>query len=505
MEGYKKWTRPVHNWRNTTIVHIEIVIFAILGIEEKSQVLKTYLWFKESWVDEFLTWDPTKFDNVTQISIPRQLIWGPDIVVMEFVETAMALDIPYVYVDYRGIVKNKEPLVISTACSLNIYYFPFDIQKCSISFTSWLHKIEDVNVDLVEKKSELKQFKSKYMSDGEWDLINVSSSYKLIKDYRTTYGKIEYIIVMKRRALFYTVSLIIPSLFIMVMDVAGFYLPPESGERISFKITLLLGYSVFLMMVSDTLPATGTPLIGIYYVMCMGLLMISLIESIFIVRMVHQHNVHAEVPKWLKHLVLEKCISVLGIQNKMFEELRNNPSYKPQEKETDGIGEIRNLNSICPRESPMLKDVTLPVAENYRLLSKILEEIVSIREHVKNNDDVITKEWLQVAYILDMFIFRVYLFVMITFELVLVAVWSIRERRFKPLAFREINFKEVGVDTVREEAMTRKEQYDEDVDLRDNKRCITVFKCKYNEKTHLLDVTDSKVREVLEDVIVREA
>lgn len=48
----------------------------------------------------------------------------------------------------------------------------------------------------------------------------------------------------------------------MVMDVAGFYLPPESGERISFKITLLLGYSVFLIMVSETLPATGTPLIG---------------------------------------------------------------------------------------------------------------------------------------------------------------------------------------------------------------------------------------------------
>lgn len=50
----------------------------------------------------------------------------------------------------------------------------------------------------------------------------------------------------------------------MVMDIVGFYLPPDSGERVSFKITLLLGYSVFLIIVSDTLPATaiGTPLIG---------------------------------------------------------------------------------------------------------------------------------------------------------------------------------------------------------------------------------------------------
>lgn len=71
-------------------------------------------------------------------------------------------------------------------------------------------------------------------------------------------------VVIRRRPLFYTVSLLLPSIFLMVMDIVGFYLPPHSGERVSFKITLLLGYSVFLIIVSDTLPATavGTPLIG---------------------------------------------------------------------------------------------------------------------------------------------------------------------------------------------------------------------------------------------------
>lgn len=70
--------------------------------------------------------------------------------------------------------------------------------------------------------------------------------------------------VIRRRPLFYTVNLLLPSVFLMVMDIVGFFLPPDSGERVSFKITLLLGYSVFLIIVSDTLPATaiGTPLIG---------------------------------------------------------------------------------------------------------------------------------------------------------------------------------------------------------------------------------------------------
>lgn len=71
-------------------------------------------------------------------------------------------------------------------------------------------------------------------------------------------------VVIRRRPLFYAVSLLLPSIFLMVVDIVGFYLPPDSGERVSFKITLLLGYSVFLIIVSDTLPATaiGTPLIG---------------------------------------------------------------------------------------------------------------------------------------------------------------------------------------------------------------------------------------------------
>lgn len=76
-------------------------------------------------------------------------------------------------------------------------------------------------------------------------------------------------VVIRRRPLFYTVNLLLPSIFLMVMDIVGFYLPPDSGERVSFKITLLLGYSVFLIIVSDTLPATaiGTPLIGKHYLL----------------------------------------------------------------------------------------------------------------------------------------------------------------------------------------------------------------------------------------------
>lgn len=53
-----------------------------------------------------------------------------------------------------------------------------------------------------------------------------------------------------------------PSSFLMVIDALSFFLPVESESRAPFKITLLLGYNVFLLLMNDLLPDTGTPLIS---------------------------------------------------------------------------------------------------------------------------------------------------------------------------------------------------------------------------------------------------
>ncbi|XP_066465452.1 5-hydroxytryptamine receptor 3A-like [Eleutherodactylus coqui] len=139
LNGYKKSMRPVYDWRKTTIVQIDMVVYAILGVSEKDQLLKSYMWLKQSWKDEFLTWDPKDYDNVKKITIPGQLIWIPDIIVLEFVEATRSPETPYVYVHNTGRVVNPKPLLITTTCRLNIFYFPFDTQRCSVSFTSWLH------------------------------------------------------------------------------------------------------------------------------------------------------------------------------------------------------------------------------------------------------------------------------------------------------------------------------------------------------------------------------
>lgn len=55
------------------------------------------------------------------------------------VDVGKSPDIPYVYVLHQGEVQNLKPIQVVTACSLDIYNFPFDVQNCSLTFTSWLH------------------------------------------------------------------------------------------------------------------------------------------------------------------------------------------------------------------------------------------------------------------------------------------------------------------------------------------------------------------------------
>ncbi|XP_030010368.1 5-hydroxytryptamine receptor 3A [Sphaeramia orbicularis] len=440
--GYKKGVRPVKDWRTSTTVSIDLMVYSILSVDEKNQVLTTYVWYRQSWTDEFLVWDPEDFDEVKQVSLPTANVWVPDILINEFVDVGKSPDIPYVYVRYNGMVRNYKPLQVVTACTLNIYNFPFDVQKCSLTFQSWLHTINDINITLMRSPEELREDKSVFMNQGEWELLHILSKYKSFSvDNDDYYAEMKFHVVIRRRPLFYTVNLLLPSIFLMVMDIVGFYLPPDSGERVSFKITLLLGYSVFLIIVSDTLPATaiGTPLIGVYFVVCMALLVISLTETVLIVRLVHKQDLQPPVPRWVKHLILERapvlfCIhqkhrlcSTLSSQASDLEHCKEN-NYGSAQCTLHHTTEIRRLSH--PERNGGLLGLGLPPSREPPtppVMDNILQEVTAIRHFLEKRDRCreVAKEWLQVGYVLDVLLFRVYLVSMVAYSITLGTLWSV--------------------------------------------------------------------------------
>ncbi|XP_068096899.1 5-hydroxytryptamine receptor 3A-like isoform X2 [Hyperolius riggenbachi] len=419
MDGYNKGVRPVQNWNQATNVTIHITIFAILGVDEKNQALTTYIWCAQSWIDEFLTWDLMKFENVTKISIPTQWVWVPDITIVECLSMQKSDEISYVHVYDDGRVVINEPVHIVTACKLNIYYFPFDVQNCSLTFTSWGDPVNDINVHFWKNEHVMEALPFYYDTDGEWDLVKVIHSHRefvVMDDKR--FSQARFFIVMKRRTMFYTVNVILPSIFLMILDIVGFYLPPESGERVSFKITLLLGYSVFLSYASDQLPATGTPLIGVYFIICMLMMVISIMESILMVRIVHNQNLHPAVSKWLKKLVFGKMSLLVCLKDWVHR-------VAPREDSSEQTESITEKLAFSDKDDIDDDYKQLPMARLLELLLSIQNEVVSIQKHLKKQDnDSIIMEWLQIGYIVDKFLFRVYLVVMLVYAAVLATIWA---------------------------------------------------------------------------------
>ena len=58
----------------------------------------------------------------------------------------------------------------------------------------------------------------------------------------------------------YAMNFILPLLYFLVLDVASFFINEARGEKLGFKVTLLLSISVLLLILQDMLPSTSAQL-----------------------------------------------------------------------------------------------------------------------------------------------------------------------------------------------------------------------------------------------------
>jgi len=69
---------------------------------------------------------------------------------------------------------------------------------------------------------------------------------------------------MNRRYTFYLMNIIVPCSLLSVLILMVFLVPPEAGEKISVGISVLLAFTVFLLMLADSVPRTSLdiPILG---------------------------------------------------------------------------------------------------------------------------------------------------------------------------------------------------------------------------------------------------
>ncbi|XP_033932756.2 neuronal acetylcholine receptor subunit alpha-3 [Pseudochaenichthys georgianus] len=290
--NYNQYIRPVENVTDAVVVQFEVSMSQLVKVDEINQIMETNLWLRHIWNDYKLRWLPEDFGGVEFIRVPSNKIWKPDIVLYNnAVGDFQVDDKTKALLRFNGDVTWIPPAIFKSSCKIDVTYFPFDYQNCTMKFGSWTYDKAKIDLVLIGSTINLKDF----WESGEWTIID-APGYKHDIKYNcceAIYTDITYSLYIRRLPLFYTVNMIIPCLLISLLTVLVFYLPSDCGEKITLCISVLLSLTVFLLVITETIPSTSLviPLIGEYLLFTMIFVTLSIVITVFVL------NVHYRTPK----------------------------------------------------------------------------------------------------------------------------------------------------------------------------------------------------------------
>ncbi|KAL9968570.1 hypothetical protein ACROYT_G020678 [Oculina patagonica] len=361
---YNPELRPVVNKSDTVTVKLGVSLHQIINVDEKNQLMQVSLWIRQAWFNPFLIWNPSDYDGVNQININAKDVWIPDIYLYNNADADQngALDRFKTKIVLSSNGRNMwlGPVLFTFSCKISVDFFPFDEQLCSMKFGSWTYDGYRVDVQMEEKEGDIKKF----VTNGEWDLIGLPAQRNEIIYVccPEPYPDVTYTVHIRRRTTYYYINLIIPCALITSLTLLSFFLPPDSGERITLVITNLLAMTVFMLIVAEIMPATSEviPLISIYYTGIMFEVALSLVATCMVLKCYYHNPSVSEMPTWVRTIVLDKLAKIVRV--KVPPGLINVIEKHVQDQE-EALEEIQHerRNSILPQ----------PITRRERCLSSL--------------------------------------------------------------------------------------------------------------------------------------
>ncbi|NWH41613.1 ACH10 protein, partial [Chloropsis hardwickii] len=315
--NYSSALRPVEDTDRALNVTLKVTLAQIIDMDERNQVLTSYLWVRQTWLDAHLTWDKDEYGGIDSIRIPSSLVWRPDIILYNNADERFGGSMETnVVLRSDGHITWDSPAITKSSCKVDVSYFPFDGQQCRLTFGSWTYNGNQIDLRNQLDSGDLTDF----VENVEWEVLGMPATRNVI-----TYGccsepypDVTYTLLLRRRASFYIFNLLLPCIMVSFLAPLGFYLPADSGEKVSLGVTVLLALTVFQLLVAESMPPSeSVPLIGKYYIATMTMITASTALTIFIMNVHHCGPGARPVPPWARRLILHHmarlcCVYEMG-------------------------------------------------------------------------------------------------------------------------------------------------------------------------------------------------
>jgi hypothetical protein len=328
-------------------VDVSVLVKAINNFNEIEGVLKVVCGIPLSWRDELIRWNPSDYGLTVKAQLPFLKVWTPSLFLLNSATNfqvklggEISQSVSY-FLD--GSAWFTTAVITSTTCSPNAKYYPFDLHHCRLVFTS-LVSPKDVNLYTGEHISTYT-----FETNSIWEL-------------ESTYGKndssqgisiVEVHIRIRRRPTFLLINIFAPILFLAFANLLVFVIPIDSGERVSFAVTILLSFAVFLTLVMDKMPQTSlsVSLFSVYLILTMTYSFLIMLTLVFILSLYFSE---ASEPKGLLFSLFTQKKLRKSASNKLHpicEESNDNvnPSKAAKDQVCTSSGETNEMKRLAAK------------------------------------------------------------------------------------------------------------------------------------------------------------
>ncbi|CAJ0594705.1 unnamed protein product [Cylicocyclus nassatus] len=421
--GYNSLIQPVKNISETPIiVKIAMQLVLLINVDEKDQVMHTNVWLTLKWYDFQMRWNPVNYGEIREMRVSPDKVWLPDIVLFNNADGNYEVSFMCnVVINHKGEMLWVPPAIYKSSCIIDVEFFPFDEQVCTLVFGSWTYNENEIKLEFVEGEwVDL----SEYSPSSIWDVMDAPAS---LVNKRS---RIEFQVRIRRKTLFYTVVLIIPTVLMAFLSMAVFFLPTDSGEKMTLTISVLLSIVVFLLLVSKILPPTSStiPLMAKYLLLTFVLNVITILVTVIIINVYFRGPTTHRMPAWVRKLFLEWMPCVMCMQRPKSASRKLLASQKRGVAQLPGLGQF-TLNPathhpFCPSTDDRTASVKVlssspeivrdPLTAAFYPLSpdalKAIDAIEYITDHLKQDEEfkMFRDDWKYVAMIIDRLLLYVF-------------------------------------------------------------------------------------------------
>lgn len=325
-KNYNKNIRPVVKPEDKVDVQIKLTLTNLISLNEKEETLTTNVWLLIQWSDYRLSWNTSQYYGIDVIRVPSETVWLPDIVLENNIDGKF--DVAYyanVLVYESGWMYWLPPAIYRSTCAIEITYFPFDYQNCTLSFRSQTYSANEVDLILTpdDETGELIEWvdidPQAFTENGEWAIVHRPAKKLINPRYSPDdleYQEIMFNLIIQRKPLFYIINIILPCSLISSLVVLAYFLPAQAGgQKLTVSISVLLAQTVFLFLIAQKIPETSlsVPLIGKYLIFVMSVTTLIATNQIVVLNFSLRSPSSHTMSHSVKHLFLEMIPRLLGM------------------------------------------------------------------------------------------------------------------------------------------------------------------------------------------------